>query len=136
MRQVLLCAILVVAMLGVPGTAQAAPVTMVSGAQLNDTSGAPVQAHGGGIIKVGSYYYWFGENRNSTDTFRYVSAYRSTDLRTWEFRNHVLTQASHAELRTANIERPKVIYNASTTFCFVATGQATGGVTVVGCTAT
>ncbi|MGK7534748.1 hypothetical protein, partial [Salmonella enterica] len=40
--------------------------------------------------------------------------YRSTDLRTWEFRHHVLTQASHPELSVANIERPKVIYNAST----------------------
>lgn len=114
MRHVLLCAIMVVAMLGVPGTAQAAPVTVVSGAQWNDTSGAPVQAHGGGIIKVGSYYYWFGENRNSDDTFRYVSAYRSTDLRTWEFRNHVLRQTSAAELGSAKIERPKVIYNAAT----------------------
>lgn len=114
MRQVLLCAILVVAMLGVPGTAQAAPVTVASGAQWNDTTGAPVQAHGGGIIKVGGYYYWFGENRNANDTFRYVSAYRSTDLRTWEFRNHVLTQSSAAELGSAKIERPKVIHNAAT----------------------
>lgn len=113
MRHVLLCAVLVVAMLGVPGTAQAA-VTVVSGAQWTDTSGAPVQAHGGGIIKVGTYYYWFGENRNADDTFRYVSAYRSTDLRTWEFRNHVLRQSSAAELGSAKIERPKVIYNAAT----------------------
>src|SRR5262245_23170327 len=114
MRQVLLGAMLVVAMLWVPGTAQAASVTVVSGAQWNDTSGAPVQAHGGGIIKVGSYYYWFGENRNANDTFRYVSAYRSTDLRTWEFRNHVLRQSSAAELGSAKIERPKVVYNAAT----------------------
>jgi hypothetical protein len=114
MRRILLGLGLVLAMLGVPGTAQAAPVTLVSGAQLTDTSGSAVQAHGGGIIKVGSYYYWFGENRNANDTFRYVSAYRSTDLRTWEFRNHVLTQSSAAELGAAKIERPKVIYNAAT----------------------
>lgn len=73
-----------------------------------------LHAHGGGVIKVGSYYYWFGENRNSDNTFRYVSAYRSTDLKNWEFRNHVLTEATAPELATANIERPKVMYNAST----------------------
>jgi hypothetical protein len=96
------------------GPAQAAPQTIVNGTQFSDTSGNPVHAHGGGVIKVGSYYYWFGEHRNSDNTFRYVDAYRSTDLKNWEFRNHVLTQSSAAELATANIERPKVMYNAST----------------------
>jgi len=94
--------------------AQAATVTVTSGLQFRDTSGNPVHAHGGGVLKVGDYYYWFGENRNADNTFRYVSAYRSTDLRTWEFRNNVLTQSSHAELNVANIERPKVTFNSST----------------------
>lgn len=113
-RRIMLCAVLVTSILAVPASAQAAPVTVVSGAQWNDTSGAAIHAHGGGIIKVGQYYYWFGENRNADNTFRYVSAYRSTDLRTWEFRNHVLRQSSAAELGAAKIERPKVIYNAAT----------------------
>ncbi|MEV0387436.1 RICIN domain-containing protein [Nonomuraea sp. NPDC050643] len=94
--------------------ARAAPVTVPVGAQFTDTSGNLLHAHGGGVVKVGSYYYWFGENRNADGTFRYVSAYRSSDLRTWEFRNHVLTQSSAAELQVANIERPKVIHNAAT----------------------
>ena len=94
--------------------AQAASVTVPVGAQFTDTSGNLVHAHGGGVLKVGAYYYWFGENRNSDGTFRYVSAYRSTDLRNWEFRNNVLTRSSASELNVANIERPKVIYNAST----------------------
>jgi hypothetical protein len=94
--------------------AQAAPVTVSNGVQFTDTSGAVVHAHGGGMLKVGDHYYWFGENRNPDNTFRAVSVYRSTDLRTWEFRNNVLTQASHAELKVANIERPKVVYNSST----------------------
>ncbi len=92
----------------------AAPVTITNGVQFTDTTGAGVHAHGGGMIKVGGYYYWFGENRHDDHTFRYVSAYRSTDLRTWEFRNHVLRQDSAAELAVANIERPKVIYNPTT----------------------
>ncbi|MEU0060234.1 RICIN domain-containing protein [Streptomyces sp. NPDC006334] len=96
------------------GPAQAAPLAIANGTQFTDTSGNPVHAHGGGVLKVGGYYYWFGENRNADNTFRYVDAYRSTDLKHWEFRNHVLTQASAPELATANIERPKVMYNAAT----------------------
>ncbi|MEV6168774.1 RICIN domain-containing protein [Streptomyces sp. NPDC051954] len=100
--------------LATAGPAQAAPQTIANGTQFTDVSGSPVHAHGGGVIKVGSYYYWFGEHRNADNTFRYVDAYRSTDLKSWEFRNHVLTQSSHSELASANIERPKVMYNAST----------------------
>ncbi|MGW2045777.1 RICIN domain-containing protein [Streptomyces sp. NPDC001858] len=108
-----LCLALVGA-LATAGPAHAAPVTIANGTQFTDTSGSPVHAHGGGLLKVGSYYYWFGENRNADNTFRYVDAYRSTDLKNWEFRNHVLTQSSDSELAVANIERPKVMYNAST----------------------
>ncbi|MGX1273074.1 RICIN domain-containing protein [Streptomyces phaeoluteigriseus] len=100
--------------LATAGPAQAAPQTVANGTQFTDTSGSPVHAHGGGVLKVGNYYYWFGENRNADNTFRYVDAYRSTDLKNWEFRNHVLTEASDPELATANIERPKVMYNAAT----------------------
>ncbi|KJK36256.1 beta-xylosidase [Streptomyces variegatus] len=100
--------------LATAGPAQAAPQTVTNGTQFTDTSGSPVHAHGGGVLKVGTYYYWFGEHRNADNTFRYVDAYRSTDLKNWEFRNHVLTEAGDPELATANIERPKVMYNAST----------------------
>ncbi len=89
--------------------ASAAGVTIANGTQLGG-----VHAHGGGVIKVGGYYYWFGENRNSDDTFNAVSVYRSTDLLNWEFRNNVLTRSSASELASAKIERPKVVYNAST----------------------
>ncbi|MFJ9038080.1 RICIN domain-containing protein [Streptomyces sp. NPDC102406] len=94
--------------------AQAAPQTIANGTRFTTGSGDPVHAHGGGVIKVGAYYYWFGEHRNDDNTFRYVDAYRSSDLKNWEFRNHVLTQASAGELAAANIERPKVMYNAAT----------------------
>ena len=94
--------------------AEAATVTITNGTQFTDTSGNGVHAHGGGVLQVGSYYYWFGENRNTDDTFKAVSVYRSTDLKTWEHRADVLTQSSASELASAKIERPKVIYNAST----------------------
>ncbi|ROP42509.1 RICIN domain-containing protein [Saccharothrix texasensis] len=114
-RAVLTAAAVGLATLLLPGgTAHAAPVTVDVGVQFTDTSGNLVQAHGGGVIKVGSYYYWFGENRHPDNLFRAVSVYRSTDLKTWEFRNNVLTQNSHSELRISWVERPKVVYNAST----------------------
>jgi len=96
------------------GSAYAAPVGVPNGGQFTDTAGMVVHAHGGGVIAVGGFYYWFGENRNPDGTFHAVSVYRSADLRTWEFRNNVLTQGSAAELSVANIERPKVLFNAST----------------------
>ncbi|MFF8101455.1 RICIN domain-containing protein [Streptomyces sp. NPDC016640] len=108
-----LCLALAVAQ-ATAGPARADPRTVANGTQFTDVSDNPVHAHGGGILKAGAYYYWFGEHRNADNTFRYVDAYRSTDLKNWEFRNHVLTEASHPELATANIERPKVMYNAST----------------------
>ncbi|MEU2776282.1 RICIN domain-containing protein [Streptomyces sp. NPDC007162] len=104
----------VIGALATAGPAAAAAQTVTNGTQFTDTSGNIVHAHGGGVVKVGSYYYWFGEDRNSDNTFKSVDAYRSTDLKTWEFRGHVLTQSSATELGTAYIERPKVIYNAST----------------------
>lgn len=114
LRSLALAALACALALAAAAPAQAAPVTVTNATQFTDTSGAVVHAHGGGVIKAGSYYYWFGENRNTDNSFRYVSVYRSTDLQTWEFRNNALTQSSASELATANIERPKVIYNATT----------------------
>jgi hypothetical protein len=99
---------------GLAGTAAAAPVAVANGTQFTDTAGNLVHAHGGGVIAVAGFYYWFGENRNPDGTFRAVSVYRSADLRSWEFRSNVLTQASAAELAVAKIERPKVIFNNAT----------------------
>ncbi|GII77045.1 beta-xylosidase [Sphaerisporangium rufum] len=114
-RRAIAALILLAAAIAAPaGTAHAAAVTVTNGTQFLDTGGAVVHAHGGGVLKVGDYYYWFGENRNPDNTFRAVSVYRSTDLSRWEFRRDVLTRSSAAELNVANIERPKVIYNAAT----------------------
>jgi hypothetical protein len=87
---------------------------IVNGLQWADTAGNPIQAHGAGIVRSGAFYYWFGENRNPDFTFKAVSIYRSTDLRSWEFRGNALSQSSAAELGHANIERPKVVFNAAT----------------------
>lgn len=91
--------------------ASAASVSIANGSQFIATDGSSVQAHGGGMIKVGSYYYWLGEDRDGTN---YVSLYRSTDLKSWEFRAHLLSKTTDPALASVNIERPKIIYNAAT----------------------
>jgi hypothetical protein len=40
-----------------------ADTVIVPGAPWTDTSGNRIQAHGGGILKVGSTFYWFGEDK-------------------------------------------------------------------------
>jgi hypothetical protein len=87
---------------------------LINGIQWADTEGKPIQAHGGGVLEVDGAYYWFGENRNSDGTFYAVSAYRSRDLVRWEFVHHVLREDSAAGLDPANVERPKVVFNAAT----------------------
>jgi hypothetical protein len=87
---------------------------VINANQWVDTNGNPIQAHGGGMIKVENYYYWFGENRDDTGHFQGVSCYRSADLVNWTYIRDVITKNSAPELNYCWIERPKVIYNAST----------------------
>ena len=84
---------------------------LINGTSFTDNEGKVINAHGGGFLKVGNYYYWIGENRKHGV---FVSCYRSKDLMNWEFRGDLLTRQSHTELDSANIERPKVIYNSKT----------------------
>jgi hypothetical protein len=82
-----------------------------------DDRGKHIQAHGGGIIKVGDTYYWFGEDRSEDNPPRIpvVSCYASKDLAHWQFRNQVEKAADPANLGPGWIlERPKVFYNAKT----------------------
>ncbi|KQO18474.1 immunoglobulin-like domain-containing protein [Paenibacillus sp. Leaf72] len=80
-----------------------------------DDEGGMIQAHGGYILKVADTYYWFGEDKgHNSAVLKGVSVYASKDLKHWEFRNNVLTTASHPELASAKIERPKVLYNEKT----------------------
>lgn len=92
-------------------SAQNIKTSLKNGAPLTDISGKTINAHGGGFLKIGSYYYWIGENRKNGV---FVSCYRSKDLINWEFRGDLLTRNSHPELDKANIERPKVIFNNKT----------------------
>jgi len=80
----------------------AAEGVIVNGTQFKDTSGNVIHAHGD------------GEYRDDSNLFLGVSCYRSKDLVNWEYRGEVLSRNSAPELNHCNIERPKVMYNAST----------------------
>lgn len=82
-----------------------------------DTSGTPIQAHGGGVLLHGSVYYWYGEDKtlgNGNKTG--ISCYSSRDLLNWKHESTALPKdAMPEEFRDNGIcERPKVIYNAPT----------------------
>ena len=105
--------VLVLGLAGTPAAAAAAAIT--PGTVWNDTSGTPVQAHGEGITKVGSTYYWLGEDKTTGSPFQNIKCYASTDLKTWTFVANVLTRQASGDLGPNRIvERPHVIYNSST----------------------
>ena len=98
-------------------TVAAAPQTIKPGEIWPDNRDRHVQAHGGGIIKFGEAWYWFGEDRTAglSRTNRFVSCYSSLDLAHWTFRNDVVKFSDPANLgRGWILERPKVFYNART----------------------
>jgi len=82
-----------------------------------DTSGHPIQAHGGGVLVRGDTYYWYGEdktlgNMNKTG----ISCYSSTNLYDWKHVGVVLPkEAMPPQFQDRGVvERPKVLYNART----------------------
>jgi hypothetical protein len=98
--------------------AAAAPVSINSGSIWPDQNGNNVQGHGGNILKVGSIYYWFGEDKTShvsgNTPFWNVSCYSSTDLAHWTWVMNVLQRGTGDLDGNHIVERPKVLYNSST----------------------
>lgn len=95
-----------------------------NGKQWIDTSGKPIQAHGGMILQFENYFYWYGEHKgqeniqssigDSKVDFIGISCYRSEDLIHWHNEGLVLEASNDNNhlLHTSKIvERPKVIYN-------------------------
>jgi hypothetical protein len=98
--------------------ARAAQATFTPAATWTDQNGNTLQMHGLGIIKVGSTWYAFGEDKtaeSSGDThFQDIPCYSSADLAHWTFQAKALTQQSSGDLGPGRIvERPKVIFNSS-----------------------
>ena len=89
----------------------------VNGVTWYATDNTVIEAHGGGIMKTDSLYYWFGEDHakghgNKTG----ISCYSSNDLIHWQNLGIVLPKDSLPfEYRDNGVcERPKVIYNKTT----------------------
>lgn len=118
----LLVTALAVAGAGLTGAGPASAAgtaTFTPGTAWNDTAGNPLQLHGLGIVQVGSTWYGFGENKagesSSNAAFQSVACYSSTDLAHWTRQNDALTRQGSGDLGPNRVvERPKVIYNAST----------------------
>lgn len=100
-----------------------------------DTENQPIQAHGGGLLRVEDTWYWYGENKSGPTSvyhrpdgesvarvdFVGVSGYRSKDLMRWEPMGVVLEASSgitNYDLSPSEVvERPKVVFHrASGTF--------------------
>ena len=110
-----LIAISVLAVLHSSGTAFAASGVIVSGTTWNDNNGNPVNAHGGGMIKVGGTYYWIGEYKDAGGLFLATSCYSSTDLQHWTFVNKTLVKQASGDLGPNRVvERPKILYDGAT----------------------
>jgi Glycosyl hydrolases family 43 len=104
---------------GSTGTTCSGPIGTFSGPLSTgtifmDDKGNRVNAHGGGIIKVGNTYYMHGEYFLSTTTdnnFNGFSMYSSTDLATWKNEGIILPQQPTGSLLAAGRkgERPHII---------------------------
>jgi len=89
-----------------------------SGYMWYDTNGNSIQAHGGGFLKVGGTWYWYGESAKTSDLSNHeVTCYSSTDLFTWKYEGDVFYNQNITGVSQPGpyvIERPKVVYNQQT----------------------
>ena len=95
----------------------AAPQTIKPGEVWLDDRGQHIQAHGGGIIKLGDTYYWFGEDcsQGLDRSKRYVSCYAFDGLGSLDISppSTKLADPENFGLRRV-VERPKVFFNTKT----------------------
>jgi len=91
------------------------------GAIWPDTNGVHINAHGGGMLTHDGVTYWFGEHkiegRAGNKALVGVHCYASQDLYNWEDMGVVLEVSDDPEsdiVKGCVLERPKVIYNATT----------------------
>lgn len=90
-------------------------VTIQNGLLWKTTSGATVQAHAPGFVRVGDIWYMCGEDRANWWNPD-VNLYSSTDLVHWKFEKKIIqNKVTTPELGSSRmIERPKLLYNAKT----------------------
>ena len=92
----------------------------------HDTDGNPIYSQGGGILKVGDTYYWYGAKYNGAITyynnpysgkngdtgFLAITCYSSTDLANWKYEGDVMTPADG--LQAGWVGRIGCAYNSNT----------------------
>jgi beta-xylosidase len=80
-----------------------------------DADGAPIQAHGGGVLVHSNKYYWYGEDRTPGRSGS-VACYSSTNLYDWKREGVVLARTALPRIdgQGTFVERPKVIFNPRT----------------------
>jgi hypothetical protein len=90
-----------------------------------DTSGNPIYSQGGGVLKVGGTYYWYGAKyngavtyynnpaagKNGDTSFNAITCYSSTDLVHWKFEGNAMTTA---DLGGGWVGRIGVAFNSHT----------------------
>jgi hypothetical protein len=90
------------ALLAVLLSARAEVPRVALDADWQDTAGNEIQAQGGGVLKAGDTFYWYGVEF-AGETPKQVRCYTSKDLMQWTFARPVLTQQV--------TRRVKVLYN-------------------------
>lgn len=88
-----------------------------------DTQGKRIEAHGGGVLRVGDTFFLYGENKEKSvegaDIWHWgVRAYASTDLVVWADQGYiippVLDDISSPLHPTSQMDRPHILYNERT----------------------
>jgi len=120
---------------GGSGGATSTGAVIVNDAFFKDTSGTPIYSQGGGVLKVGDTYYWYGvkyggavtyaaapsAGKNSDESVQGITTYSSTDLANWK-----LETISKPANTGGWFGRLGVVYNA-TTKKYVLVAQGGGG---------
>lgn len=90
-------------------------VTIQNGLLWKTNTGATVQAHAPGFVRVGDIWYMCGEDRANWWNPD-VNLYSSTDLVNWKFEKKIIqNKVTTPELGSSRmIERPKLLYNEKT----------------------
>ena len=88
-----------------------------------DTNGNRIHAHGGSVMYLDGFYYWYGENKEFTqpdnDIWHWgVRCYRSSDLYNWEDLGLIIPptpdQPGSPLHPSSKMDRPHIIYNKKT----------------------
>ncbi|KAI1086668.1 carbohydrate-binding module family 35 protein [Rostrohypoxylon terebratum] len=104
-----------VALFAALSSSASASLQVVPGGTWTASNGEHLQAHGAGVIQVDDLYYLIGEDKTSGSAFQNVNCYSSPDLVQWTYVGALLSRTSSGDLGPNRVvERPKVLYNAST----------------------